>query len=90
VLLDLFAGYTPVLWPLYDQAVRLTIYSMIRFGSSPAMRLSAQILTEPVKFEPRVLDASLLTGEGLVISVVLVAPVLLRNLTDSFHHRSQH
>ncbi|MFQ6087231.1 MAG: metal-dependent hydrolase [Candidatus Bathyarchaeia archaeon] len=78
-ILDVFAGYTPVLWPLYGYSVWIKTELVAHIGSSPSLLPSAQLLMEPTSFQPfQGLDAPLLTGGGLIISVVLLLPVLLR------------
>jgi membrane-bound metal-dependent hydrolase YbcI (DUF457 family) len=77
-VLDVFAGYTPILWPLYAHSVWIKTQLAVRFGSSPNVLQNAQLLVEPTTFQPfQSLDAPLLTGEGLILSVVLLLPVLL-------------
>lgn len=61
LVLDIFAGYTPILWPLYG------------YLSSPSLTPSAQLLTKPITFQPfQSLDAPVFTGEGIILSAVLL------------------
>jgi len=81
LVLDLFAGYTPILWPLYGYSAWIQVGLVAHVGSSPSLALSAKVkvLTQPVTFQPfQSLDAPLFTGEGLILSVILIMPVLLR------------
>lgn len=88
VLLDLFVGYTPVLWPIYDKAVWLTVSSAAHIGSTPGITFSADILTRPMTFEPfEALDAPIFTSSGLILSAVLLTPVLITKLRRSFRKR---
>ena len=78
LLLDLFSGYTPVLWPVYNRAVQLIFSSVTHIGSTPTVTFRADVLTEPVRFEPfDSLDAPIFTSEGLIASAILLVPVLL-------------
>jgi len=77
--LDVFAGYTPLLWPLSGYSVWVKTELAGYIGSFPSFLSRAQLLVEPTSFQPfQSLDAPLFTGEGLILSVVLLFPVLLR------------
>ena len=79
--LDVFAGFTPLLWPLSGYSVWIKTELAGYIGSSPSLALSAQLLTEPITFQPfQSLDAPLFTGEGLIVSAVLLMPLLLKAL----------
>jgi len=79
LVLDVFAGFTPLLWPLSGYSVWIKTELAGYIGSSPSFLSSAQLLVEPTSFQPfQSLDAPLFTGEGLILSVVLLFPVLLR------------
>lgn len=81
--LDLFDGYTPLFWPLYDQSLWLRADLMAHIGSPPTLFISAQLLTRPVSFETlKYLDAPLFTGEGMILSIILLSPLLVRALGD--------
>jgi len=78
-VLDVFNGFTPILWPLYNYSVWIQAGLGVHIGSSPSVMSSARLLFEPVRFESfQGLDAPLFTGEGLILSLVLLSPVLLR------------
>ncbi|MEM2533913.1 MAG: metal-dependent hydrolase [Candidatus Nezhaarchaeales archaeon] len=78
MVLDLFSGYTPILWPFCDHSVRVQAWLTVHVGSSLSLALSARLLTKPTTFQPlQSLDAPLFTGEGLILSSILLAPVLL-------------
>jgi membrane-bound metal-dependent hydrolase YbcI (DUF457 family) len=77
--LDVFCGYTPLLWPLYGRSVWIDMEFMVNIGGSVGFSPSVNALTEPTTFEQfHSFDAPLFTGEGLILSMVLLAPVLLR------------
>jgi hypothetical protein len=79
IFLDVFAGYTPVLWPLYGYSVWIKADFIVHIGSSSKLAITAQLLTEPINFQPfQSLDAPLFTGEGLILSAVLLMPVFLK------------
>jgi len=79
LVLDLFAGYTPILWPLYGYSVWIKTELVVHFGSSPSFVPSARLLMKPTTFQQfQSLDAPLITGEGFIILAVLLMPVLLK------------
>jgi len=81
LVLDLFSGYTPLLWPLYGYSLWVQAGLVAHIGSSPSLTPSLKLLKEPIAFHPfPSLDAPLFTGQGLILSAVLLFPVLLRAL----------
>jgi len=79
-ILDVFGGYTPILWPLYGYSIWVRAELSAHVGSYPSLISSAQLLTKSISFQPfQSLDAPLLTGEGLILLAVLLTPVLLRS-----------
>jgi len=79
LVLDVFAGYTPILWPLYGYSIWIQAGLTVHMGSSPSLALRVELPTKPTTFQPfRGLDAPLFTGEGLILSIMLLIPVLLK------------
>jgi len=82
-ILDLFTNYTPILWPVYGSSIWLQIGLIAHMGSSPILSLTARLLLEPTSFQPfRSLDAPLATGEGLIVSMMLLAPPLFKTMRN--------
>jgi len=78
LILDVFSGYTPIVWPFCDYSVWIKAEVEAHIGSSPSFSPSVQLLTKPITFQQfQRLDAPLFTGESLIVSVVLLSPVLL-------------
>ncbi|MCP8305279.1 MAG: metal-dependent hydrolase [archaeon] len=78
LLLDLFSGYTPILWPLWDRSVWISIGLNAQFGNPFILAPKADILTAPISFEPfQHLDAEVITSEGIMISLILLGPTIL-------------
>lgn len=79
LLLDVFTGCTPILWPLYSYSICIQVELFAHIGSSPRIIPSAKLLTKPISFQHfQSLDAPLFTSEGLVMSVVMLMPLLLK------------
>lgn len=76
--LDVFSGFTPILWPLYDYSVWIKSEVVVSISNSAALSSNAQVVMEPTIFRPVSLDAPLLTGGGVIVSVVLLFPVLVK------------
>ena len=79
IALDVFDGYTPVLWPLYENSMWIQAELRAQISSSPTLTPALRLAMEPTRFTAfRSLDAPLFTGEGLIISIVLVLPLLFK------------
>jgi len=83
-ILDVFTGYTPIFWPLFVESIWLQVDVWGHMGSSLGFDPSCRILAEPSSFVPfQSLDAPLLTGDGLIVSAMLLTPLFLRGLRKS-------
>jgi|GEM_PF-1002306 len=83
-IVDLFTGYTPIFWPLCSYSIWLQIGLAAHIGSSPSLNLSGQLLVKPTSFQAfQSLDTPLFTGEGLIVSMMMLSPLLLRALRMS-------
>ena len=79
IALDVFAGYTPILWPLYGKSVWIQTELRAHIGSIPTVVPALNVAMEPTRFNAfQSLDTSILTGGGLIISMVLVLPLLFK------------
>ena len=77
ILLDL-TGYTPILYPIVKDSYRINVNFDMHFRSSPNFKFDLKVMSRPTTFKPiKSLDAQLFTGEGLLISLMLLAPTLL-------------
>jgi len=78
--LDLFNDFTPILWPLFGGSVFLKIEALMLQGpSSLSLNLNAGLLTSPFPFSNAIGGESILSGEGLIIAMVLMAGALLKD-----------
>ncbi|MFQ5710341.1 MAG: metal-dependent hydrolase [Candidatus Geothermarchaeales archaeon] len=79
--LDLFTGYTPLLWPLYGDSLLIWAELGAHIASPSSLSLDVGLLTTPTTFSYlESLDAPLFTGEGLITSLILLVPPVLRGL----------
>lgn len=85
IVLDLPAGYTPILWPLCNNSVWLQADLLAHIGSAPTLALNLQILTKPITFEYLgSLDAPLFTSSGLITSLTILTPFIIKIVAQSF------
>jgi membrane-bound metal-dependent hydrolase YbcI (DUF457 family) len=81
IALDLFQSSTPVLWPLVNESFWIPFTQYLHMGSAAAVTGSATVQVEQAHIERFTsFDARVLTGEGLVLSTVLLAPTLVQIL----------
>lgn len=91
IALDVFAGYTPVLWPLYGKSVWIQTELRAQISSTPTLTPVLNVAVEPTRFTAfQSLDAPLLTGRGLIISVILILPILVNVLGKKGKEESVH
>lgn len=81
IALDVFAGYTPILWPLYGNSVWIQTELRAHISSTPTLTTALNIAIEPTQFIAfQSMDTPLLTGKGLIISIILILPILVNVL----------
>lgn len=80
-IFDFVTDYTPILWPLDARGYWLHMAFMVHVDGAAKTALYVYLLTEPSALSNfQSMDAPLFTGEGLIISAVLIFPVLLKLL----------
>ncbi|MEM0253225.1 MAG: metal-dependent hydrolase [Candidatus Bathyarchaeia archaeon] len=78
LVLDVFTGFTPILWPLYNFSIWISLDITAHVGSLPSLMLHFTLLKEPITFvATKSLDAPIFTSYGLAIVAVLLMPVLI-------------
>lgn len=83
LVLDLFQSSTPVLWPLLNESIWIPVTLNVHMGSAAAVTGPATVRVEQtVIARSSSFDAPLLTGEGLVLSTLLLAPTLVQILLN--------
>ena len=85
LVFDLFTYYTPVLWPLYGDSVWIVADLKVHYGSALTLLPNFSILTQPVSFQPfQSAEGTLLSSEGLIISVMLLVAALFVYVRRTF------
>ncbi|MEM2049792.1 MAG: metal-dependent hydrolase [Thermoproteota archaeon] len=79
ILLDVFQTYTPILYPVLGESIRVKAEGSVVISSTITPRVTASVQTKPTDFTVfQTLDAPLYTSEGLVSSAMLITvPILL-------------
>lgn len=85
--LDLFQGYTPLLYPLVNSSFWVSVDLQVRVSSLPILIPSVKLLTQPVAFSTfQTYLGTIITPAGLGISLTLLAPTLA---AATRHHLSR-
>lgn len=83
-LIDAFCGYTPLLWPISEQSLWVKVGATLTAGNSFSIDPYLNILIRPTDFSKFVtLEGPIFTGNGLIISALLIAPVLVNLLRET-------
>jgi hypothetical protein len=82
VVLDVFSGYTPIFWPLYNKALWVETGLAVHVGGSVRLSVHVNLLKTPVTFEAfESFDAPICTSEGIILSLALLSPFIIKALT---------
>ena len=84
-LLDVFFGYTPVLWPLYPYSVALRMGLDVHIGETSTLTPFLDVNRVRADFNQRMfIEGSLFTSESVIITIVLLAPILYRRSKNMY------
>jgi hypothetical protein len=79
-ILDL-GGYTPILWPIYKDSIRLGVSLNGIVNEGIGFRPNVRIKTEPTSFiKYSSIDYPLFTYDGLIISLILLLPIMYQHI----------
>ena len=84
-LLDLFAGPTPILWPLLQQSIWITTQINITITQNTTIKINPtiKIQTTPTTFQQTLnLDAPIITSQGLIITIILLTPTIIQTIKN--------
>lgn len=83
LVLDLFQAATPLFWPLTQESFFISIKLNLRIGGTCLISGSPKVVAPQTTIEPFVsFDEPLLTGPGLAVSMILLAPTLVRAFVE--------
>jgi hypothetical protein len=84
LIMDLFQAPTPLLWPLLNESLMVSGGLNIQIGTVPTFTSTGQVVTGQSTIGYfSILDAPLVTAEGVGISIVLLAPVIVSTLLNT-------
>ena len=81
--LDIFTGPTPILWPLYNQSIWITIQLNLQITQNPipSTKPTINIQTTKTTFQQfSNLDAPIITSQGLIITIILLTPTIIQTI----------
>jgi hypothetical protein len=93
VISDSFCSYTPALWPLVSYSVFFRFELLMEMNKGLHINPLLCVLSVPTKFNTFTgFDAHILTGEGFVITFVLLTPIIYQEINErlSFHEFELH
>lgn len=85
-VLDMMGGSTPILWPLLDTSIHLRLSLNGSVGGGVSISPRVEVITTATVFQQVTsIDYPLFTGEGLMISLLLLTPMALNLLRGKRH-----
>jgi membrane-bound metal-dependent hydrolase YbcI (DUF457 family) len=80
-IFDVFMGLTPVLWPLLSQSIWLKLRMNFMYSSGFSLAPEVKLFSSTTNFTPMTgFDYPLFTGEGIILTLALMLPILLREI----------
>jgi hypothetical protein len=77
--MDLFTGYTPLLWPIFNEAIYVVSELRTNMNNVLDLNLKMNIYFEPVMFRQTTdIDAPIFSSIGVAISLVLLIGLALK------------
>jgi membrane-bound metal-dependent hydrolase YbcI (DUF457 family) len=82
-VLDMMGSSTPILWPLLDTSIHLKLSLNGKIGDGVSLSPHLEVQRTATVFEQVAsIDYPLFTGEGLMISLLLLTPIALNFLWE--------
>jgi membrane-bound metal-dependent hydrolase YbcI (DUF457 family) len=87
---DMMGGYTPVLWPILNDSIRLNLSLNGRISEGVTISPTMSVQSIPTVFQSVTsLDYPLFTGEGFMISLILLTPIALDMIRKKYATNAQ-
>lgn len=83
--MDVFTGFTPILWPLFNQSVYIFTELTTNMNNILDLNLIFKIQFDKIIFLKTSGDAPIFTGQGVGISLALLTGLVLKYLSNNFH-----
>jgi hypothetical protein len=82
-LMDLFSGYTPVLWPLMKNSYRINAGLNGHIGTGVSISGIWRLDNQPTEFTRfHTVDYPIFTSQGIITSVILLLPVAVNIIKE--------
>ncbi len=85
--MDMFTGYTPVLWPLFDKSIYIFTELTTNMNNVFDLNLIFKVNLDKIIFlQTTNRDAPIFTSQGVGISLVLLAGFAMKNLSIKIYN----
>ncbi len=85
--MDMFTGYTPVLWPLFDKSIYIFTELTTNMNNIFDLNLIFKVNFDKIIFlRTTNSDAPIFTSQGVGMSLVLLAGLAMKNLSIKIHN----
>lgn len=82
LFMDSFDNYTPVLWPLFNESIRIVTELTINMNNVTDLNFNFNIYFKPIVFyQTTNMDAPIFSSMGFAVSVLLLAGMVLKYLS---------
>lgn len=85
LFLDMFGGYTPIFWPIFDKSIYIFTEMTANMKNVLDLNLIFDIRLEKTVFYTVSGDGPIFTGEGFGIALVLLTGLLLKNISIRYN-----
>ncbi len=82
-ILDMFTGYTPILYPLYDKSVYIVTNLTVNTVNLLDIKFKFNIYKIPTTFHLIEADAPIFTNYGIVVFLTLLTALFINHLKGS-------
>lgn len=81
LFMDSFDNYTPVLWPLFNESIRIVTELTINMNNVTDLNFNFNIDFKPIVFyQTKNMDAPIFSSMGFAVSVMLLAGMALKHI----------
>ncbi len=85
--MDMFNGYTPILWPLFDKSIYIFTELTTNMNNIFDLNLIFKVNLDKIIFlQTTNRDAPIFTGQGVGISLVLLSGLAMKNFSIKIHN----
>ena len=82
IFLDMFTGYTPVLWPLFNKSVYIVTSMTVNTVNIYDIKLTFHMYLKPVEFRLHEMDAPIFTNSGVALTCLFLVGTILKQISN--------